>query len=233
MTPRYVKKHPSTKRGPAPRVVAKRPEWIDLDWHKRLSVRDWRKWVRLLAQREAEVAPSIGDNLRPVYDPVEVDRFLERPSSTVELWDTSRPKHSLVEAAAHAVKVGFAVFAFDPSLPNDDARAKFNTFLTRVRSDCPISLGRATRGKPPVAPSFRDEHLRRWCDHRILLLFDLLLRGHNPTNERKTLAAWMFPEIRDQVRRGKKFDEARRFLDEARNCNRVLWAQARGDKTHS
>jgi hypothetical protein len=180
---------------------------------------EWRERLR-------DIVPDIED-YRQSNDPREVDRFLARPSSTVELWDPSSRNPELDERATHALDMAFALFAFDPALPDDEVRARFDTFLAKVRQDRPITLRRAGPGKPSGAASVSGEHLRRWRAHRILLLFDLMLYGHDPRTERKTLAAWMFPEIKDEMARGNKFDEARRLLDEARSNSRVLWAQAR------
>ena len=144
-----------------------------------------------------------------------------------EFWVASGTRHQLADEAAHAVEIGYAVFAFDPHLPDDEVRERFDAFLARVRTDRPIAIKRAGPGRPAGAISITGNHLRCWADHRILLLADLMLRDHDPGVERKTLAMWMFPEIDDGLKRGNKYDEARRHLEEALNHICVLNAQAR------
>jgi len=238
MPSRYDKKQPSARLGRPPESIPAPPAWLNLAEYDKLCSGDARDWALLLATREETLAenewrkdwqdllPNINEVER-VNDPAEVDAVLERPCSTMEFWSATGDKHSLAEGAAHAVKVGFAVFAFDPHLPDDDVRAQFDAFLSRVRSDREITVGRAVRGRPTGAPSIGSANLRRWHEHRILLLFDLLLHGYDAGAERKTLAAWMFPEVADVLERGNKFDEARRLLEEARNHIRVLWAMGR------
>jgi hypothetical protein len=172
--------------------------------------------------------PNI-ERYQPVTDPTEVDTFLGRSESTVQLWNPDRSKRGrLAEDAADAVKIGFAVFGFDPSLPDDRARERFSKFLSRVRRDRPITLRHPRRGRPPRTFSIGSVHLDRWRKHRILALFDLLIHGHSPAVDRRILAAWLFPEIEDEIVRGNRFDEAVRLLDEARSNAGVLWAQERG-----
>ena len=234
----YEKKFQNARRGPSPKTVSAPPKWLNLERYDKLPVLSLQGWAQRLARREAKLDErrfheewgdivSTNPELRRSTNPQEIDDFLERTSSTVECWDLKRPKPELAEKMAHAVRVGFAAFAFDPHLSDDVVRTKFNDLLLQVRKDCPIQLRRAKPGKPSGSPSISGTHLLRWHEHRILLLFDLILRGENPAENRKTLAAWMFPEVAGDEKRGKKFDEARHLLDEARNVNRTTQAEAR------
>jgi hypothetical protein len=125
------------------------------------------------------------------------------------------------------LKLGMILIAVDPSTPN---------LVSRL-----VEQGRAIRKRHPLFPRKRkgrpaasedisgiDDHdLDQWRNHRILALLDLLLMDFDPSKDRKQLALWLFPEIQNQAARGKKFDNARAHLAQARAASRVIDAQTR------
>ena len=64
----------------------------------------------------------------------------------------------------------------------------------------------------------------QWASHNIATLFNFQQAGRDLSNERKQLAAWLFPDIADADAREGKFDRAKGYLEEAlnyvRNCGR-------------
>ena len=69
--------------------------------------------------------------------------------------------------------------------------------------------------------------MQQWSKHRLVELYDLMLMGYDPVKDRKKMAAWLFPEIRNPQGRGKKLDRAAKLLNEALDSVRMIDAQTR------
>ena len=155
----------------------------------------------------------------PITDLGEIDRFLVRPPS-VGLIQTK-------EDADHALNLGMVLIAVDPNTPNLMERLKEQA--EEIRASHPLLIKRG-RGRPSDATNvtgISEETVREWRSHRIVTLHELRLKGHDPHKERKQLAEWMFPNIRDRRSRGRKLDRAVKLLDDALAALEVIAAQTR------
>jgi hypothetical protein len=178
---------------------------------KRLGEHDWQN-----RRDEWEFMTCDG---KPPTDPDEINRFLCRPAAVSIVENT--------DDAAHYLKLKMILIAVDPNTPNLASRLKEQARAIRKRH--PLSP-RKRKGRPSgLEDNFGidDQDLNQWRNHRIISLLDLILMGFDPSKERKQLAFWLFPEIEDQDARGKKFDNARKHLDQARAASRIVDAQTR------
>jgi hypothetical protein len=157
-------------------------------------------------------------NLIPVTDPDEVNRFLDRPPAVSQI--TSQ------ERAAHALALGMILIAVDPNTP--DLAEKLSAEAKDIHAQHPLPIKDRWRpsGSTDVA-GIDAQKVEQWREHRIVDLYDLIIRGHDPCKERKQLAAWLFPEVEDRQARGKKLDRAVRLLNEALASMRMIDAQTR------
>jgi hypothetical protein len=103
---------------------------------------------------------------------------------------------------------GRLVLEIDPACPDEILFEKIATQLERVRH------GKARRINTDA-----------WPAHRILALYDLKLMAYDFSKDRKQLAAWLFPEITNEKRRGDKFDRAIKYLKAAMASLNALRAQ--------
>jgi len=164
---------------------------------------DDRGWYRELAKRQRREylranAPFEG---RPIGDPLEMDRIMCRTDVVAECKD----KTDLEIAQFN----GRVVLEIDPDCPDDRLFKKIAAILDQVRKR-----------------RSRRINTKHWATHRILALYELKLRGHDLSQDRKQLAAWLFPEIRSEKTRGDKFDRSRQYLCEAISQLPTLRAQS-------
>lgn len=171
---------------------------------------DERGWYRELGVRN-QLEKNQGDphaigprkpdypGLEPVTDPEELDRLMCRTDVVAEC-NTSED----LEIAHFNGRVTVEI---DPACPNEIVFDKISALIGRVRS-------------------IQDRNINAWKNHRILALYDLKLRGHDLSTSRKQLALWLFPEIRDEKKRGDKFDRATELLETALASLSTLRAQS-------
>jgi hypothetical protein len=155
----------------------------------------------------------------PITDLGEIDRFLVRPRSVALI----RTK----EDADHALKLGMILIAVDPNTPNLMGRLKEQA--EEIRASHPLLIKRG-RGRPSDATNvagISEKTVREWRSHRIVALHELRLKGYDPHKERRQLAEWMFPNIKDHRSRGRKLDRAVELLDDALAALGVIAAQTR------
>jgi hypothetical protein len=119
------------------------------------------------------------------------------------------------------------LIAVDPSVP--DLHDRLRKIGQEIRAKHPLPLARP-RGRPTISGDVDGvsvADLRAWRDHRILALAECIHIGNSPRKDRKQLAAWLFPEIKDQTERGKKLDKAAKLLEQLRASVRVIDSQTR------
>jgi hypothetical protein len=155
----------------------------------------------------------------PITDLGEIDRFLVRPPS-IALIRTQ-------EDADHALKLGMVLIAVDPNTPNLMARLKKQAEEIRASHPLPIKRGRGRPSGATNVAGISEKKVREWRSHRIVALHALRLKGYDPHKERKQLAEWMFPDIKDRRSRGRKLDRAVELLDDALAALGVIAAQTR------
>lgn len=169
---------------------------------------DKRGWYRQLAERQ-RYEEMDGDphhrefNLRQVTDPEEIDRFMCRAHVVAEV--------NTLDQLEGALFNGRIVIEIDPVAPKKVLFKQIAALLDDV-----------------VSRTGRQISTKAWKDHRILALYDLKLMSYDLSSERKQLAAWLFPEIDDEKKRGDKFDRAKEYLDTALSSLPALRAQSHG-----
>ena len=163
---------------------------------------DGRGWYRELAKRQRETALLDGPlneryrerddlSLEPIEDPEEMDRLMCRTEPVAECRDAYDLK---IARRNGRLVIEIDVMAHDDFLIEEVKR------LIKIR-----------RGEQKP----RRIYLNAWVNHRILALYDLKNMQYNLCKQRKQLAWWMFPEIKDDNARGDKYDRACELLDEA------------------
>jgi hypothetical protein len=166
---------------------------------------DVRGWYRELAKRQRrqdlKANPPPLKKGRPIRDPLEMDRVMCRTDVVAECKDETD-----LDAALFNKRI---VLAIDPNCPSDLLFKKIGAILDEPRNR-----------------HSRRINTKHWAEHRILMLYDLELMGHDTSKERKQLAQWLFPEVRSQKSRGDKFDRAMQYLDGAKELLPALRAQS-------
>ncbi|TLG72786.1 hypothetical protein [Methylocystis sp. B8] len=158
-------------------------------WYKEIAARLRRE---VIAQRysDEELRGWKEQGLAPYEDPTDIDRFMYRTEPVAVVRD-----------------------AKDLRIANCNDRLVVEIDVN-VHDDVLIrSLKAVIDGRRAQRP--RRSRFSAWTDHRILALFDLRLMGYNLDGERTQLALWLFPEIENAEVRGRKFDRARGYLDDA------------------
>jgi hypothetical protein len=235
--PRGYYKEPDVKYGRPKTKIAREPprffrtyddemrNWDARRFFRELVIRqgthDWEQergeWKR---SKKSAFDPLGETYLRgtPVTDPDEINKFLCRPPAVSQI--TSK------EDAIHALRLGLILIAVDPHAPN--LADKLNIEAKKIRAKYPLPI--KPRGRPSDSidvVGIDANKVEQWRIHRIVALHELRLKGYDPRKERKQLAAWMFPEIRDKRKRGLKLDRAVELLDEALAATREIDAQTR------
>jgi hypothetical protein len=163
-------------------------------------------WYRQLEERRqldrtgSDPRDPDDPRLRRVTDPDELDRVMCR-TDVVAVCNTPDD----LEVAHFNARL---VLEIDHACPDEVLFNKIATELKRVRN------GKSRRNRT-----------RPWREHRILALYDLKLMGYDLSKDRKQLAAWLFPEINDEKRRGDKFDRAIKYLKAALSSLNTLRTQ--------
>jgi hypothetical protein len=229
-------KEGDTEPGRAKTKVPRRPaDFLPCD----TSGWDVRRFLRELAIRQIEHEwqsqkeewkrdreDTSWDRLNPVSDPDEINRFLARLPAVSQI--TSQ------EHAAHALRLGMILIAVDPHTPDLVARLRAEADDIRARHPLPIKDRWRPRSSSDVA-GIDDQKLAQWRDHRIVDLYDLMIKGHDPRKERPKLAWWLFkddyPNIQARRARGSKLDRAVDLLNQALSLPllRMMDAQTRKD----
>jgi hypothetical protein len=167
------------------------------------------------------VVPMFSPNATPITDLNEINRFLARPPAVSQI--TSK------EGAAHALDLGMILIAVDLHTP--DLAKRVGIELEDIRAKYPLPKN---RGRPSISidvAGIDAPKVEQWRDHRIVDLYDLILKGHDPGKERMQLAWWLFkdvfPNVKDRQARGKKLDRALELLSEALASLRMIDAQTR------
>lgn len=167
-----------------------------------LTVRlDTRGWYRELAERRRREYLKIteGDfKGQRIVDPEEMDRILCR-TDVVAVCNTQ-------DDLAVARFNGRIVLELDPTCPHEKLFRKITEHLP--------------------SRAARQINTKAWAKHRILVLYELKLMDYDASKNRKQLAMWLFPEIKDARRRGDKFDRAVEYLEVAVASLNALRAQS-------
>jgi hypothetical protein len=161
----------------------------------------------------------IPGNFEPLSDLDEINRFLCRPPPVGQI--------ESVEGAKDALSAGMVLVAVDPHTP--DLEKRLAVEAKKVRQKYPLA-GKRSRGRPNKSgdsAGLGAEALKQWRAHRIIELHELRLAGYDPRKKRKQVAAWLFPEQKNQRRRGEMLDRAVKLLDAALASTRVIDAQTR------
>jgi hypothetical protein len=245
----YYYKEGDTEYGRPRTRIAKRPPGFSLvdtsGWDarrflKELAIRQGRhewaqqqaEWVLPRYRRVEEgdkwraeqdgVVPMFSPDATPITDPDEINRFLARPPAVSRI--TSE------EQAAHALALGMILIAVDPHTPGLVER--LNAEAKDIRAKHPPSI--KDRWRPSTSTDVAgidDQKVEQWRDHRIVDLYDFIIKGHDPGKERPQLARWLFqdvfPNAQDRRARGKKLDRAVELLNEALASMRMIDAQTR------
>jgi hypothetical protein len=116
-------------------------------------------------------------------------------------------------------------------LHTPDLAKRVGIELEDIRAKYPLPKN---RGRPSISidvAGIDAPKVEQWRDHRIVDLYDLILKGHDPGKERMQLAWWLFkdvfPNVKDRQARGKKLDRALELLSEALASLRMIDAQTR------
>jgi hypothetical protein len=194
-------------------------EWV-LPRYKR--VEEGGKWWL----EQDGVVPMFSPDATPITDPDEKNRFLGRLPTVSQIMSK--------EHAAHALDLGMILIAVDPHTP--DLRERLSAEAKDIRAKYPLPKN---RGRPSVSTDVAgidDQKVVQWRDHRIVDLYDLIIKGHDPDKDRPRLAWWLFqddfPNKNDRRARGKKLDRAVELLNEALASMRMIDAQTRKDPQH-
>jgi hypothetical protein len=181
----------------------------------------WNEPVKKGRWHTSEGKPPwhIPANFEPLSDPDEINKFLCRPPSVGQI--------ESAEEAKEVLSAGMVLIAVDPNTP--DLKTRLQLEATKIRKAHPLSIQRG-RGRPSKSSDIAGvgaETLKQWRAYRIIELHELRLEGYDPQKERKQVAAWLFPEQRDQRKRGEMLDGAVRLLNEALASARIIDAQTR------
>jgi hypothetical protein len=121
------------------------------------------------------------------------------------------------------------LIAVDPNTP--DLAKRVGAELEDIRAKYPLPKNRGRPSASTDVDGIDASKVEQWRDHRIVDLYGLILKGHNPRKERQQLAWWLFkddpPMLKDQEARGKKLDRAEKLLSEALASLRMIDAQTR------
>jgi hypothetical protein len=250
--PRGYYKARDVKYGrPGTRIVSEPPSGFKIydtgDWDDRRFVRelvkrqlqhDWEKqrgewsqepgsfegeWYR---SEERTVAPGLRAGgrwdfrgLTPPTDLDEINAFLCRPPPVSQI--------DSAEKADHALRLGIILIAVDPNTP--DLAKRIGTEAEKIRQTHPL-LVKKSHGRPSKSGNIgiiNPAILNAWRVHRIVELHELRLKGYDPRKERKQIAAWLYPEQKNQHKRGEMLDRAVDLLDGALTAARAIDAQTR------
>jgi len=175
---------------------------VNHDWKK--ERREWRRW-----------------NVRgsPLADPDEINAFLCRPPPVSQI--------DSAEKADHALRLGMILIAVDPN--TQDLAKRLGIEAEKIRKVHPLPI-KKPRGRPSKSGNIATttpETLNALRVHRIVELHELRLKGYDPQKQRKQLAAWLFPEQKNQRARGEMLDRAVELLDDALAAARAIDAQTR------
>jgi hypothetical protein len=146
-------------------------------------------------------------------------RFLVRPDPVTIIEDD--------ETAKHALSLDMVLIGVDPNV--SDLEVRLRKVAKEIREKHPLPMAR--RGRPRKSGDIdgvSDTDVRAWRNHRVLALRKLEHKGYNLSDDRKQLAWWLFPEVKDQVKRGHKLDKAVELLEQLCVAIRVIDAQTRG-----
>jgi hypothetical protein len=175
---------------------------INHDWKKQRP--EWRQW-------------NIRGN--PLADLDEINAFLCRPPPVSQI--------DSAEKADHALRLGMILIAVDPNTP--DLTKRLGTEAEKIRQTHPLLI-KKSRGRPSKSGNIgiiNPAILNAWRVHRIVELHELRLKGYDPRKERKQMAAWLYPDQKNQRKRGEMLDRGVELLDEALAAARVIDAQTR------
>jgi len=166
---------------------------------------DTRRFLRELANRQGEhewkqqkdewkryPEDTSWDDLTLFNDPDEADRLLDRPPSVDQI--TSK------ERATHALDLGMILIAVDPHTPNLAERLSAEAKDIRAKHPLPIKDRWRPRASTDVA-GIDTQKLAQLRDHRIVDLYDLIIKGHDPHKERMRLAWWLFKDDFPNIKR--------------------------------
>jgi hypothetical protein len=115
------------------------------------------------------------------------------------------------------------LIAVDPNTP--DLAKRLGTEAEKIRKAHPLPI-KKPRGRPNK-PGNIAISMNAWRVYRIVELHEFRLKGYDPRKERKQMAAWLYPEQKNERKRGEMLDRAVELLDEALAATRVVDAQTR------
>jgi len=182
---------------------------------------DWKRQRRKWNKKPLgwEGPPPWYSQGTPLFDLDEINKFLCRPPAVSQIDSTQN--------AEHALRLGMILIAVDPNTPDLAERLLTETTKIWQQHPLPVKKGRGRPSDSTNVAGIDANKVEEWCTHRIVALHLLRLNGYDPRKRRKQVAAWMFPEIEDQRKRGGKLDRAEKLLDEALAAARVIDAQTR------
>jgi hypothetical protein len=221
-------KEPDTKYG-RPRIRIKKtpPGSFSLAQHDELASQlDARGYLNEIVRRDTwhefkQEHPDFRElGIAPGFETVDdINRFLVRLDPVTIVKDGKRAKHALL--------LNMVLIAIDPNVP--DLEARLRNVGQEIREQHPLPVTRPP-GRPPKSGDIDgvcQADVHAWRDHRVLALRELEHMGYSPGKDRKQLARWLFPEIADETKRGRKFDKAVVLLEQLCAAVRVIDAQTR------
>ena len=226
--PRGYYKEPDVKYGRPKTKITREPPCFFRTYDEEMKGWGARQFLKELIQREIsynwerqrseweDKPPHVPRGLVPVTDLDEINAFFCRLPPVSQI--TSK------EAATHALASGLTLIAVDPHTPNLSEGLGIEAKKIRAKHPLPIKKKRGRPSDPTNVAGIDANKLEQWRTHRICALHELRLSGYK---DRKQIAKWMFPEIKDQRKRGDKLDRAVELLDEALAAERVIDAQTR------
>jgi hypothetical protein len=163
---------------------------------------DARGWYRELTERlRREYLEKARETEDQIVNQEEIDRVLCR-TDVVAVCNTSDD----LEVARYNGRI---VLELDPVCPDKMLFSKIGPILNRLRR-------RAARRI----------NTKAWVNHKILVLYEYKLMGYDVSKDRKQLAVWLYPEIKDEIQRGDKLDSANKYLEAAVASLTALRAQS-------
>jgi hypothetical protein len=184
-------------------------------WNEGMQTFDNDQW-----HTSKEESPwYIPEKFVPLADPDEINAFLCRPPAVAQI--------DSAEKADHALRLGMILIVIDPNTPDLTKRLGIEAEKIRKAHPLPIKKRRGRPNKVGDIAITTLEILSAWSAHRIVELHELRLRDYDPQKQRKQLAAWLFPEQKNQRGRGEMLDRAVELLDDALAGARVIDAQTR------
>jgi hypothetical protein len=189
-------------------VKRKQPDWFQtyddrttgLDaagWYRELAGLARRSFLEANCSREDWQRYS-NDGYAPVSNPEEMDRLMCR-AEPVAVVETAQ---DLKIAQFNSRLVVELDLGCQPKILHE----KIEELLASARNQ---------------KPSLHHVKPEAWAKHRILALFDLELHGEDLQN-RKQLALWLFPEVKDEKARGDRYDRACELLKRAKAALAIL-----------